>query len=158
MTRRMSWTTCLRRKKQSETTRASGKPAHRSWFLRPEALRLENRDCPALVTVPLDFETPATGSVPQVTTSFGSVELVGFYESSIIDSDLRAAGHGGTVFMSSPQSNQFGTGRYFAGSAIDRPVLDGAAAVPGVTGPGSRPGFGIRNRADGRFQRRPGHL
>jgi hypothetical protein len=79
---------------------------------------LEPRNCPSLVTVPLNFETPATGSDPHVTTSFGSVELVGHYESSVIDSDLVAAGHGGTVLESSPQSDQVGTGQIIVHGAL----------------------------------------
>src|SRR5436190_21235938 len=46
---------------------------------RPNWEHLEERACPAVVTIPLDFESPSTGSVPHVTTSFGSVELTGFY-------------------------------------------------------------------------------
>jgi len=69
----------------------------------------------------LDFQTPATGSLDTVNTTFGrgtvptasgksGVDLIAYHESSIIDRDLVAAGLGGTVLGSTSDSNIAGTG------------------------------------------------
>ena len=75
--------------------------------------QLEDRLCPSLVTVPLDFETPATGSGDNVATSFGNVELFGVHysDSDTIDIDLKNAGYGGTVLMNANTPEDYGTGR-----------------------------------------------
>jgi len=71
--------------------------------------RLEDRFCPSVVPVSLDFSKLAAGSGDTVTTSFGSITLTGFPESSIIDSDLVKAGFG-TVLENVPNSNYIGYG------------------------------------------------
>jgi hypothetical protein len=74
---------------------------------------LEDRLCPSLVIVPLDFETPATGSGDSVKTSFGNIDLFGVHysDTATIDIDLRNAGYGGTVLMNANNTDDIGTGR-----------------------------------------------
>jgi hypothetical protein len=79
--------------------------------------------CPVLGSLSLDFETPATGSVQDIPTSFGKVSLVGYYESSNIDSDLVAADpNSHTVLQSSPNSSSTGVGQIILDGALGTSV------------------------------------
>lgn len=102
---------------------------------------LEDRLCPTVDTVFLDFETPLSGSVPELTTGFGSVNLTGYYESVIIDSDLVANGMGGRVFANVPTSQDTGYGSIELVGGLGKAIRFYYGTRNEVTSPAVQGGF-----------------